>query len=280
MAKKIFDQTSFKRGREIPDFDNPDYNPDEHTYNVIEDFENKPTKEKLPVVIKAIKDDSKLSPLHKDQLLQRLREDFVSLFNFDNLPEDYESLKNEAKILADLTQSAFVLMAQRLKKIRDNELYREGGYSDFKAFIENELSINRTTAYNYIDLINVFGVQALEHRGIEPSKLIPTLPLLKNNPDAKLRKEFLSDSKTLSFRAMVEKVKRIKNKDNPASESKKPKSKKGVSGSEQFDIGELLEIRRAIDLAIDTAFYKASKKERARLDKVRKKIAVYLKSSK
>jgi len=110
-------------------------------------------------------------------------------FNFDKCPSDYSTLKKEAKFLAGLTNCSFLLLAQRLLLIRDNKFYQQDNYKSFSEFIDKELTIKRTTAYNYIDLINYFGVQIFEQKNIEPSKLIYALPLLKSDNVDKLKKD-------------------------------------------------------------------------------------------
>jgi hypothetical protein len=214
MAIKKFNKDQLSRGKSIL---NPDdnFNPDDFTYDVITEFENNPRKENLPKVIEVIELDSSLPVIQKEILITRLKADFVTLFGFNNIPDDYKSLKNEAKFLSDITQYSFASLAVRLKKIRDNELYKEDNYSDFKSFIDKELSINRTTAYNYIDLVTIFGVQTFEHV-TEPSKLISALPLLKSAntnkdiPFAKIKKDIIKQSQTMSARELNEHIKGLK----------------------------------------------------------------------
>lgn len=214
MAIKKFNKDQLSRGKSIL---NPDdnFNPDDFTYDVITEFENNPRKENLPKVIEVIEMDSSLPAIQKEILITRLKADFVALFGFNNIPDDYKSLKNEAKFLSDITQYSFASLAVRLKKIRDNELYKEDNYPDFKSFIDKELSINRTTAYNYIDLVTVFGVQTFEHV-TEPSKLISALPLLKSAnsnkdiPLAKIKKDIIKQSLTMSARELNEHIKGLK----------------------------------------------------------------------
>lgn len=214
MAVKKFNKDQLSRGKSIL---NPDdnFNPDDFTYDVITEFEKNPIKENLPEVIEVIKKDSSLPAVQKEILINRLKEDFVTLFGFNNIPEDYKSLKNESKFLSDITQYSFASLAVRLKKIRDKELYREDNYPDFKSFIDNELSINRTTAYNYIDLVTIFGVQTFEHV-TEPSKLIPALPLLKSAqsnkdiPVSRIKKDIIKQAQSMSARELNAHIKDLK----------------------------------------------------------------------
>ena len=147
--------------------------------------------------------------------------------NFNNCPDNYYELKNEAKYLAGISQYAFMLMAQRLIKIRDKKLYEKESdekgdqkYFDFKDFIENELDISRRTAYNYIDVFTFFGdrVQALAHeKKLQFSKLIPCVSLINSkNIDEKIT-NFLIEyfwneilKGNLSFRDIQKKVAEFK----------------------------------------------------------------------
>jgi hypothetical protein len=220
MAKKTFEKP-LNRGRETFDFNDKSYNPDDHTEDVINDFRNEPTKEKMPIVLRAVETDSRLSVEIKNDIIERLKTDFAYLFSRD-IPDDYQSLKEESKLLAKFAQTSFVLLAIRLKKIRDEELYREDKYTDFKSFVESELDIARSTAYNYIDLVSVFGARTFENSKIDPSKLISAIPLLRMNgvPVDSIKKEIISDARNLSAREISEKVKLLKEEYSP-----KPKTK-------------------------------------------------------
>ncbi len=213
MAKKVF--SNIKHGRDISKTMS-EFDMDDETKLTIEKIEIEPTKENLINAVEIIDEDRKLSPKDKDELKQILRDNFVNMFNFDNCPDDYESLKEEAKFLAGMTQYSFLLMAQRLKKIKENKLYENDGYLDFKAFVENEITVGRRTAYNYIDLIEFFGVQTFAHENnIEFSKLLPVISILKSNDvndkvKDDLKKEMIKKIKIESAREIASEVKELK----------------------------------------------------------------------
>ena len=160
----------------------------------------------------------------------------MNVFNFDNCPDDYESLKTEAKFLAGITQYSFFLMAQRLLKIRDRALYREDGYPDFKSFVERELNISRSTVYNYIDIVNFFGVQPVGHDDkVEYTKLLPAVSILRADkeglPKEAIKKQFLEDVKFKSKREIIEEANEIKVKYGLVKGSiDKHKLKRAISG--------------------------------------------------
>ena len=110
--------------------------------------------------------------------------DNLSYFTPENTPESYNDLKKEVKVLAEIHARTFIILAHRLKIIRDNELYKEDGYIDFKSFVESELEIARSTVYNYLTILELFGVQDLGH-DIKTYNLIQALPIIKKYPEKK-----------------------------------------------------------------------------------------------
>jgi len=189
---------------------------DIQTKEAIENAIEEPTKENIIIAKDAIKSDMIMSDEEKNNLTTELVKSFQGLFNFQNCPDDYQSLKEEAKFLAGMTQYSFLLMAQRLQTIKLGELYKEDGYLDFKSFIENEINISRRTAYNYIDLLDCFGVQTFaQDNNIEYSKLIPVIPMLRNDlitteEKENIKKEFIEKAKTESAREINKDVKELK----------------------------------------------------------------------
>lgn len=162
-----------------------------------------------------IDNEPQLSITEKQDIIKTFKKEFIRNFNFDNCPEDYQVLKEEARFLAGVTQYSFLLMAQRLKKIRDEELYRQDNYPDFKTFIEKEMTVTRQTAYKYIDIVNFFGVATLRHEDVNVSKLIPIIPILKSNAlssdrKQKIKDEYVNKSKISSARDIAKEVMQIK----------------------------------------------------------------------
>ena len=185
------------------------------TKNEVKKFIENPEKDKYKDIENIIINDSKLSYDQRDKLIETIKNVFLKTFNFENCPEDYEELKREAKFLAGITQYSFLLMAQRLIKIRDNELYKIDGYPDFITFIKNELTIAKRTTYHYINIIECFGVPALAlDEDIQYSKLLPFIPILKSSnldiPKQKLKERVFNEIKTKSYRELESEAKEIK----------------------------------------------------------------------
>ncbi len=190
---------------------------EEETIREIKKFDESPKADSGNKVINLIKKDNKLGLQDKKNLLKLLEERYLEIFDFINCPEDYATLKTESVFLAKMTQNSFLLMAQRLKKIKDGELYKKDGYNDFKTFIEKELPIKRRTAYNYIDLINFFGVQTFAHdKNLQSSKLLYAIPLLKSEIEEykknDIKEKFLNDSKIMSARDLKKEAIELKEK--------------------------------------------------------------------
>lgn len=62
--------------------------------SVIKTLEN-PTKENVIKTVEIIKDDTIIDKDFKDSLIKQLQYDYFDLFNPNNCPEDYESLKKK-----------------------------------------------------------------------------------------------------------------------------------------------------------------------------------------
>jgi hypothetical protein len=188
---------------------------EEQTVEAVEKLNPDSDKKEILEATELIKKDVLLPDKSKKEIIDLIQKEYVTLFNFENCPDSYEELKLEAKFFAGMAKYNFLLMAQRLVKIRDNELYLKDGYSHFREFIENEINLSRSTVYNYIDLVTIFEVQAFGHdEEIEHSKLIPVLPILKAEnediPKLELKNQFLNDVKTKSYREIQSNAKELK----------------------------------------------------------------------
>jgi DNA-binding transcriptional ArsR family regulator len=148
--------------------------------------------------------------------LKNMHTKLVETLNLDNCPDDYTRLKLEAKYLAGLSDYAFVVMAQRLSAIRDQQLYTQDDYDTFRSFIEGELNLSHTTIYRHLDIFAFFGEHLIkegEKGGTVYAKLALAVPLLRKEKDdknrAKLLNKFWHDSKTKSIRQMRSEVSTI-----------------------------------------------------------------------
>ncbi len=180
----------------------------------IKEVEENPTKENIKKTVEIINQDELLSEKDKKKLTELIAKKYIEVFNFENCPDDYGSLKEEAKFLSIMTQYSFVLMAQRLKKIKDNKMYEQDGYPDFKSFIENEMPISRQTAYKYIDIVTFFDVAPGRHEVFDYTKLNPFIPLLRSEnseiPKEEIKIRTIKELKIKSKREMEDEARELK----------------------------------------------------------------------
>lgn len=218
MAKKKFNLN--KRSRPMSEVV-AEFEGKTETVDAVDIFEKNPTKENIDKAVEAVKKDTSIT-ISKDELMGVLQALFVETFSSNIIPASYKDLKEEAKYLADLHQVSGLYMAQRLKVIRDRELFKEDGYLDFKSFIESELSITKKSVYNYIDIVEQFieckrlhSKEEMNKLSHNKSKLIAYMPLLKSDKLSdkdkdKLRDDVLKKVETRSFRDLTADAKELK----------------------------------------------------------------------
>lgn len=177
-------------------------------------------KETIRETIIKAKEDYSLTSEEKTNLVTALLSKYEYLFSDNEISDDYNTLKEEIKFLAGLTAISYVVMAKRLKKIRDEKLYLKDGYTKFEQFIEEELSLARNTVYKYMDVVNIFEKDLLDNKITEPSKLIEALPLVKKYPQYK--EEIVKIANSSSARAVKVRVNEIRSQIQKEEEENKP----------------------------------------------------------
>jgi hypothetical protein len=190
----------------------------ETTYDSIKNLNNESNKEQVLEATEIIKKDTKIPEVKRDELIEKIQQDYIKLFNFNNCPEDYSSLKKEVKFFSGMLKYNFFLLAHRLIKIKDEQLYKNDGYNNFKEFIENELNVTKATVYKYMDIISSFGVSlarlGLDNDSVEYTKLIPIIPLLKSKnddiPKEEIKDKFLKNIKEKSRKELREEAIQLK----------------------------------------------------------------------
>ncbi|HQH31148.1 MAG TPA: hypothetical protein PK900_09680, partial [Spirochaetota bacterium] len=63
------------------------------TVETLEKILIEPSKANIVNSISAIKSDSAMTERDKERLIEVLKKDYIDIFNFDNCPDDYDSLK-------------------------------------------------------------------------------------------------------------------------------------------------------------------------------------------
>ncbi|HBD95733.1 MAG TPA: hypothetical protein DC057_16310 [Spirochaetia bacterium] len=173
---------------------------DEVIKQAIKDFPTQPTPENQEVVANLINSSPELNPEIKAEIIEKFKiesniimQAFTDKFNLRNCPDDYEDLKREAKFLVNINQYSFLIAAQRLVKIRDEELFKKDiddngnmKYKSFVDFIESELGLKKSSVYNYISILEAFDpsdFDRLSSNVIEYSKLLPYTSIIKKIPE-------------------------------------------------------------------------------------------------
>ncbi len=214
MAKK----KSFNVEEDILGIANEIKNIKDETKESLKNLTDNPNRENFESAVVVLKEDTSLDEKNRRRIIEALSSKYFELFDFNNCPDDYQTLKGEAKFLSGLTQYNFLLMAQRLLKIRDGELYLEDGYKSFKDFIENEIELSRQTAYKYIDIVLYYGDRVVpgrhESESFDYTKLLPFIPLLKADdstiPKEEIKTKTIDEMKRLSRVRMTEEANSLK----------------------------------------------------------------------
>lgn len=215
MGKRGFDKTKMSRNKNIRNLVDGIEDIHDNTKDKIIKLEEQTSKEKVIETIEVVKNDSLLSNENKDEIIELLYKNYIEVFNFDNCPNDYNELKKEVKFFTGMIQYNFMLLANRLKKIRDKKLYKQDGYNTFKEFINNELNITKQTVYKYIDIYQNFGVASKRlDKNIQYTKLHPIISLLKadNNdiPKEEIKNKFINEINNKTQKEIIEEVKKLK----------------------------------------------------------------------
>ncbi len=177
--------------------------------------------------IEIVNKDNNLTSVQREKLHKILLSKFVETFSFENCPDNYEALKSEVRFLSQMAENSFIFLGQRLIKVRDEDYWKleldgkgEQKYARFEDWILEELPIKKRTAYNYINIIDLYGVQtfALEfsNRPIEYTKLLPSVSILKSSKvdrkqKYKIKNQFINYVKNdLSVREIEAKAENLK----------------------------------------------------------------------
>jgi len=191
------------------------------------------SRDDLNIIIEDIKESDNLNQNDKKELLDFSLNEYIKRFSI--ISEDYKTLKQEAKLFNGMTQINFIFLAMRLKKIRDNDLYKQDNYKDFKEFYQSEIKLSKGTVYYYIDIVDYF-IESNRFdfsNNIEYSKLIPFLPLLKNNDITINEKQEIKDK-------AIELLESDLNKRDIISIAKEYKSKYGLIKESELNIDKLV----------------------------------------
>jgi hypothetical protein len=103
MAKE-FNLSKMQRGKSLSEVADKIDNLNIETKQAISEVIEEPTKDKVMTTLEVIKNDTTMTEASRNELIKALQDNYVSLFNFNNCPNDYESIKSEVKILLKYAQ--------------------------------------------------------------------------------------------------------------------------------------------------------------------------------
>ena len=109
--KTLKNTDNLNRGRSLAE-KSKELGASKNVIEIIKETETAPSKEIFVSAIKTINNDLLLTKEHKRELINDLKKTYYTVFNFENCPEDYQELKFEAKVLSEISQISFLLMAQ------------------------------------------------------------------------------------------------------------------------------------------------------------------------
>lgn len=124
------------------------------------------------------------------------KENAVTAAKAEQLPATLETAENEVSYWAGQMAMNILRIGRALKVIRDGELFREGGYESFAAYLDARAfkgwTIGQTQGYKYVKVFERYG-NRLETLGCSN---LEVLYLLKDAPEEDIEK--LSESGELS----------------------------------------------------------------------------------
>lgn len=164
---------------------------------------------------KQYEEDKQMSKIQES--IEDLQENQFSIMESENtaVTDSYKkaySVHIEVKTNGELAEKALLNMCKGLKQIRDEELYKELGYSSFEDYVENngDYSIKARQAYTYISTYEKLGPTLLQSNA---GAGITKLSLLAEVPGYE-RAEFLeeNDLSEISVRELQKELEKYKQK--------------------------------------------------------------------
>lgn len=116
------------------------------------------------------------------------------------------AVHNEMVMAGRKATDCFIVMAQNLKRMRDEELYRAAGYETFKDYVEDALNIKERQAYNWINILDLNS----EYLQSNASLGVTKLALIASAPET-VQAQVMADETTAdkSVRELTAELKRL-----------------------------------------------------------------------
>lgn len=109
--------------------------------------------------------------------------------------------------------NALINLSQNLKRMKEEELYLEAGYSSFEEYSEQACGLKRSQAYNYIKILDNFGEEFVHLNGkIGITKLTLLTTLSKENQTEILQNLDIESASVNDLKNEISKLKEENNK--------------------------------------------------------------------
>jgi DNA repair exonuclease SbcCD ATPase subunit len=119
-----------------------------------------------------------------------------------------EKLHNDIIYNADMVSSYLVELCKNLKRMRDEQLYKELGFDTFDDYVEKDVNIKKRQAYTYISSYEKLGdsfLQSNAHLGITRLSMLTEVPAADRPGFAD--DNDLANMSTREIKEMIEKLK-------------------------------------------------------------------------
>lgn len=128
------------------------------------------------------------------------------------------NLNCKIKAAAQLAQQSLYEMCSGFKKMRDDKLYKELGYSDFGDYCENEVGVTCRQVYNYIAIIEKLPSEFVNPSSQIGVKKLSLLANLSENERTEITQN--NDLENTSVRELECQIKELRDKNTAAAQEK------------------------------------------------------------
>ena len=124
--------------------------------------------------------------------------------------KDFLAVHNEMLMAGRKAADCLIIMAKDMKKMRDEELYKEAGFATFKEYVEDALEIKERQAYNWISVLDLPPEKLQLHAGMGVTKLA-----LIASASPSVQEEVLSDEdvESATVKQLRDRIKELEDAD-------------------------------------------------------------------
>lgn len=119
--------------------------------------------------------------IKNDEIVKGNQRDLCDDITRDNIPQNLSEIEIQIDRLKQRWSEFTYLIGQRLQFIRDNKLYRQNSYPDFKSYVTIALKMSENNAYYYIAIYEYFTEEQTRKAGSKLKLIIPILNKVKKD---------------------------------------------------------------------------------------------------